>query len=229
MTRVLTALAAWVALAPAAAGADKAFRPVDLQPHANQKLTDDLGRGSEGNNLAALPKGEQTLGGVKFVVGDGFVQRGSKLLKAERPDKIEGIKVCRTAAKLHFLHGTQYGNGSVIGQEGKDGDPLYVADGTRIAEYTVRYADGATATVPVMYGEDVRDWWFTGKPKGVTRGKVAWEGANEASKTYESKLRLYRTTWANPHPDKVIASIDYAKVGDGPAAPLCVAVTAEGK
>jgi hypothetical protein len=209
--------------------ADRNFAYVDLKPHANQKLTDPFGSGREGNDLAGLPTGEQTFAGVKFKVGEGVVQLGSKLLKEERPDKVEGIKVGRKFVKLHILHATGYGNGSTIGEEGKEGDPLFVADGARIAEYVVRYEDKSAEVIPVVYGEDVRDWWYTDTSKGVKRGKVAWKGDNELGKSFGSKVRLYLSTWENPKPEKVVVGIDYAKAGDTPAAPFCVAITAESK
>jgi hypothetical protein len=138
-------------------------------------------------------------------------------------------EVANKCGKIHILHATQYGNGQGIGQEGKPGDPLFVADGTTIAEYQVRYEDGSRASIPVVYGEDVRDWWFTEKTKGVTRSKVVWQGENEWSKSLGSQIRLYLSTWENPSPDKKIASIDYLKIGDSPAAPFCVAITLEAK
>src|SRR5262249_23260039 len=215
-------------LAPAAPPGKFTF--VDLKPYANQKLTDNFGSGREGNNLKALRSGGRTFAGVNFKIGEGVVQLGSKLLQAEKPNKVEGIKVGQAGAKTHVLHATGYGNGQTVGEEGKEGDPLFVADGTKIAEYQIRYADGSSATVPVVYGQDVRDWWFTEKAKGVTRGKVVWQGDNELSKDSGSRIRLYLTSWDNPHPAKKIASIDYVKTQlDSPAAPFCVAITLEAK
>jgi hypothetical protein len=230
MTRFLTLLAACAALGMAQAGpAEKRFAYVDLQPKANQKLSDNFGSGREGNNLAGLPKGEQTFEGVKFKIEDGIIQLGSKLLKEEKPDKVEGIKVGRAFPKLHLLHATGYGNGSEIGKDGMEGDPLFVADDTEIAAYKVRYEDGSVETIPVVYGKDVRDWWFAENSKGVTRGKVAWKGDNDLAKGFQSQVRLYLTTWKNPHPAKRVASIDYVKTNDTPAAPFCVAISLEEK
>ena len=59
MTRFLVLLAMCSALGLALAGsADKKLSYVDLQPAANQKLTDNFGSGREGNNLASLPRGD---------------------------------------------------------------------------------------------------------------------------------------------------------------------------
>ncbi|MCI0460366.1 MAG: hypothetical protein L0Z62_25720 [Gemmataceae bacterium] len=200
------------------------FSYVDLQPRANQKLTDNFG-GDQGNTLASLPKGEQTFEKVKFKIGDGLLQLGGPLLKAQKPDRVEGVQVGKVFARLHLLHATQYGSLSGI-----------IADDTEIAKYVVHYEDGTTATIPVVYGRDVRNWWFSIKEKGVTRGKVAWTGENEATKqtlsrpkNAQRRLRLYLGTWENPHPTKRVLRIDYVKVGDNPAAPFCVAMTLEEK
>src|SRR5262249_24813460 len=190
MTRLLVGAVTWWCLSVAFANAGEAkFTAVDLQPQANQKLADNFGSGREGNNLAELPKGEQTFEGVKFKIEDGLIQLGSKLLKEQRPDKVEGIKVGKTFAKLHILHARCYGNGTAIGQEGKEGDPLFVPDDTLIGEYKVHYEDGSTEVIPVAYGQDVRDWWFTDNSKGVARGKVAWKGDNELAKSLVCRVR----------------------------------------
>jgi hypothetical protein len=192
---------------------------VDLQPQGNQKLADTLG--GDGNELS-VPKGEKTFDGVHFKIADRFLHLGSKLTQ-DRPDKIEGIKVGMTCVKIHILHATQFGNG-----ESED-NPHYVADGTTIAEYKVRYDDGTSETIAVVYGEDVRDWWFTKASKEAKRGKAVWSGDNEMSKGLNSRIRLYLMSWENPHPDRKVATIDYVRVGDSPAAAFCVAMTLEAK
>ena len=89
---------------------------------------------------------------------------------------------------------------------------------------------GKTETIPVVYGEDVRDWWFNENAKGVSRGKVAWTGDNDAATGLQCRIRLYLTTWENPHPGKKIATIDYQKTApDSAAAPFCAAITLEAK
>src|SRR5438874_1849182 len=117
------------------------FEFVNLEPQGNQKLTDNFGSGTNGNDLAALKKGPRTCAGVNFKIGEKAIQLGSKLQKAERPNKVEGIKVEQKFAKLHILHSTLYGQG---------GAPI--EDGTRIADYKVIYDDGTSETIPVVYG-----------------------------------------------------------------------------
>src|SRR5207245_1476087 len=110
---------------------------------------------------------------------------GSPLMTRERPDKVEGIPVGRKAEKLHFLHSTLFGKSQP-----------FIEDGATIAEYTVHYDDGTTATAAVKYGEDLRDWWYAkGAPAAGDKVRVAWEGENEASKANNNGIRLYLTTW----------------------------------
>jgi hypothetical protein len=217
MTRLLPLLPVLFALGSVPAPPGK-FLAVDLQPKANQKLADSLG--GDGNELT-VPKGEKTFDGVHFKIGTGFLHLGSTQLK-DRPDKIEGIKLDKTCIKIHILQATQFGNDT-------EGGPRYVADGTKIAEYKINYDDKSTETIPVVFGEDVRDWWFSAASKGVSRAKVVWSGDNEMAKGLEQRIRLYMTSWDNPHPDRKIASIDYVRVGEGAGAAFCVAITLEAK
>jgi hypothetical protein len=189
------------------------FSYVDLQARANAKLAGSFGSGFL--DLAELPSGAQTLQKVRFKIAAGLVQLGRKdpPLKEPRPDSVEGIKVGMAFANLHILHGT-VGGGVPPTQ--------FVPDDTKIAEYKVHYEGGATETIPVVYGKDLRDWYNHDNSKEVTRGKLAWEGGPQ-------KLRLYLTTWQNPHPTKLVVSIDYLRAGDTPTAPFCVAITLEEK
>lgn len=185
---------------------------IDLQPKANQKLKEDFHSDQyPGNNLAELPTGKQTFADVKFNIGDGAIQLGSKRVK-DKPEKIEGIKVDQKLDRLHILHATGY----------------RAEDDTPIGEYVVHYADKSKETIEIVYGKDVIDWWFYPDSKEVTRGKKAWEGQNEPAKGFDASIRLYLTTWENPHPGKQVVSIDYISTQTD-AAPFCVAMTVERK
>lgn len=199
------------------------FHYVDLQPKANQKFTDNFGSGVEGNNLAALPAGEQAFGGINFKVGPGMIQLGSRVLQ-RMPDKVEGIAVNGKFRRLHILHATGYG-----GSPNRPGGAGFVADGTSIGEYRLRYEDLRTETIPIVYGKDVRDWYFVEGDPGVTRGKIVWVGDNARTKQLMGvRLRLYLTTWENPRPGKRVTHIDYvSRKGETAAAPFCLAITLE--
>ena len=220
LTLLVTAacVPALVSAAPAPKAAGRAY--LDLQPLGTHKLADDSPSGMAGNNLANVPTGEKEFGGLKFRVGEKYLQLDSPNFKQEKPKKVEGIKVDRAFGKLHILHATGYGSAA-------PGTPKHIPDDTLIGEYLVRYEGGETATIEVVYGKDVRDYWFTDRSPGVTRGKVAWEGESTASKELSCKIRLYATTWENPKPGKRVTAIDFVRKSDTGAAPFCVALTVE--
>jgi hypothetical protein len=109
------------------------------------------------------------------------------------------------AERLAFLHACGHKGSTLLN--------------TPIARYVVRYADKTKAEIEVAYGKDVVDWWVQPGVADPTLGKVAWEGENKLS-----RIKLFLTTWANPHPEKQIVAIDYAATAN---APFCVAITAE--
>ncbi len=189
--------------------------PLDLEPKFNRNSNDFSGSGAfEGNGLAELPKGEQTLCGVLFKIGEGVVQLASTNAPGQ-PEKAEGIPVDRKIARLFVLHATQWGS------------PNSVEDGTAIGQYKVHYEDGSTASMPIVFGEDVRDWWNWDGGRPVTRGRVVWTGGNIATERNETGLRLYLGVWENPHPDKKVESVDFISTNDTICAPFCVAMTVE--
>jgi hypothetical protein len=195
---------------------------VDLQPKSNRTLARDLGSGGEDSHLKELPAGEQVLGGVKFKIGAGLIQLGSKIFD-KLPAKVEGIKVDQSFALLHVLHATLMGGGP-----NEKGDPGFVADDTLIGEYRVNFVDRGALIIPIVYGKDVRDWWFIAGEPEPTHGKVVWKGDNERTKQFGVRLRLYLSTWENPWPNKKVTSIDYlSKMEETGAAPFCVAMTVE--
>jgi len=194
------------------APAESKYTFVDLQPKANQKLADDLHE-SQGNNLAKVPTGEQKLADVSFKIGEKMVHLKG-IHSPAAPEKVEGIKVGAKLDRLHILHSTGYGN-----------EPA-VNDGTEIGAYVVHYADGTTERVPILYGEDLRDWWVLPDRPAVKRAKVAWEGTNAAAEGMGAKIRLYRVEWTNPHPEKEVATIDMLSKGLE-CDPFLVALTLE--
>lgn len=186
---------------------------LDLQPYANQKLKENFAPDEKGNNLAGLPAGEQILGGVKFNIGEGMIQlRGKGSL---HPLKVEGINVGTRFSKLYLLHATQWGAEKI---EKNDGIAGY---------YTVKYEDHGQETIPIVYGKDVRDWWYR-ESLGPGRAEVAWNGTNGyAEKRNGATIRLYLTRWINPKPARKVVSIDFTSTNSD-VAPFCVAMTIEG-
>jgi beta-galactosidase len=128
------------------------------------------------------------------------------------PLKVEGIPVSSKAARIYFLHGTEFGS------------PTLVAEGTRIADYVMHYADASEATMPVVLGDNIRDWRDFDDGKPVTRGRVVWTGTNHRSEQQNRTLRLFLAVWDNPHPEKLITNLDFVSAKDGPCAPFCMAI-----
>lgn len=186
---------------------------IELKDHINVKLDEmfpsDL---FPNNNLKTLPTGMQKLGDVTYEIGNGVLQLGGSGGVVGKPEKITGIKVERTADRLHILQGT--------------GNMTY--DGTVISKYVIRYADQTTTSIEVVYGKHVVDWWVYPGLSGPTESKAVWEGENEAAKGFRAKIKLYHQEWSNPHPEKVIATIDFELADEKRlCAPFCVAITAE--
>lgn len=194
--------------------------PLDLSAQANDPLDKPFHlEESEGNHLKELMNSDQELDKVKYHLGEKMLQLGSTLC-LNRPKKIEGIPVDKSIAKLHILHATGFGTGQLNSAN-------FVEDGTKIGHYTIHYADGASEELPIVYGEDVRDWWDVDDNKETKRGKVVWRGKNALSEQFGVEIRLYASTWENPHPDKPVKSIDFIADGETAAAPFCLAITAE--
>ena len=191
---------------------DRKFTCIDLKDKANHKLKDQFhANAPAGNNLDCLPRGDQTLEGVKFHIGESYLRLASMRL-TDKADKIEGIKVDRRFSKLHFLHATGWSTD----------------DDTIIGEYTVNWDDDTSVTIPIVYGKDVVDWWAAEEIE-PSRAKIAWKGENDASQGVGRKIRLFLTTWDNPKPDKKVKTIDYSTTKETICAPFCVAMTVEEK
>ncbi len=237
--RLLALLAIFTGCDAAKPARERKFTAIDLQAQANQTLADPFYNSKFENSLRELPRGEQVLEEIKFNVGDGLVlatsrvagalvlsQAGIPLETIKKTDiatlgwteKVEGIPVHRKATLLHFLHSTAFGH--LIQKAWQE------PDGARIGEYTIHYSDSTTVAIPIIYGEDVRDWWNSDRNQPVTRGTVAWRGENGYTRKLGSSLRLFVMSWENPFPEKEIVSIDLT-AGKTSCAPFCVAITAE--
>ena len=58
-------------------------------------------------------------------------------------------------------------------------------------------------------------------------GIIAWEGPQERWKDRPGYgVRLYKMTWKNPHPDRVIKAIDFVSTMED-SAPFLLAITLE--
>ena len=193
-------------------------RLIDLGGKYNGTLTEQWHPDANGlpagdNHLAALPRGVQKLAGMDFDVR-GVIQLTGTQAEAVGgafPEAQTGIKVARKCKRLHMLQATGW----------------RTEDGTIIGKYVIRYAGGTAATLNIVYGVDARDWWSgSGEPKEAKSATIAWSGSNPATEAAGSSLRLFKRTYDNPYPDKVIESLDFIS-SQSESAPFLVAVTVE--
>lgn len=182
---------------------------IDLGEYYNAALVQTWHPGMPNNNLDMLPPGLLQLAGVVFDVRGIIQLSGADLRKAggHYPQQINGIQVGKKCRQLHFLQAAGW----------------HSPDGTRIGSYVVHYADEQEQVIPIVYGEDVRDWNGSNDMSNeITHGQLVWSGINNAG----LHVRLFKTTWVNVAPEKEIVSIDYTS-DMATAAPFLVAVTAE--
>ena len=193
--------------------AEAASNMVNLTSQYNGALEDTWQKGGlENNNLAALPKGIQEFGGTKFDVR-GLIQlsglSAQQQLSVKFPKEVKDIKVNNKAKRIHFLHATGWS----------------APDGTKIGQYVIHFANGEQREIPIVYGQDVRDWWTQADEAQNDKLQKVWEGTNSTGEG-SPKQRLFKTTWQNPLPDVQISHIDYQSALTD-SAPFLVAITLE--
>jgi hypothetical protein len=179
-----------------------------LSSKATQKLYEKLGN-INNNDLGELPRGKQTFAGVTFSISDALIQVASLNLK-RRPEKVEGIPIGKSFERLYLLQGTAW----------------KVPDGTVIGEYQVHYAGGAVETIPIIYGDDVRDWNTAADRSPAAKSVIGWTGTNTYTRRFNRTIRLYVGVWDNPRPEERVEAIDFITANTN-AAPFCVAMTME--
>lgn len=179
----------------------------------------------EDNTLAELAPGIHIIGGVPFDVegrvqlwGRGFADSGRFF-----PERVRNIAVGRNCGRIHLLHGSEF-----------TGDDLA---GKTVARLVLHYTDGSQAEIRIKAGEHLADWWGPIYRTDVPREsretsapgtELAWSGSNPWIKERQPdySLRLYKSTFLNPHPECRLASVDYVSELTG-AAPFMVGMTVE--
>lgn len=182
---------------------------VDLTEYYNAALLQSWHPGMPNNSLDMLPPGLLLLGDVVFDVRGVIQLSGLDLRNAggRFPQEINGIKIRKLCSQLHFLQAAGW----------------HSPDGTRVGSYIIHYAGGQDQVIPIIYGEDVRDWNGSIDPSAdITHGVVVWSAINNAN----LHVRLFKTSWVNPMPENELISIDYTSAMAN-AAPFLIAITAE--
>ncbi len=179
---------------------------IDLDRNGNDFLAE--GPGGNGNDLDRLPRGIHKFGDVYFHIGEKMVhvQGGMRL---DLPRSVKGIPVRALADRVHFLHATQGGR-----------DP-----GTLIGAYVLRYTDGTSEQIPLVYGRNIANWWSFSRKDDPTEAEIPWTGSNDVTDLNPRlKVRLFAINWTNPHPEKEIIAFDVLSSGND-CDPFLAAVT----
>jgi hypothetical protein len=182
---------------------------IDLSEYYNAAFRETWHPGVNNNTLEMLPAGLLQLAGTSFDVRGIIQLSGKRLSTASRryPRQVNGIKIGQLCRHLHFLHGAGWGT----------------RDGTRVGAYVVHYTTGAEHSIPIVYGEDVRDWNGTADASTkLSRASIVWRAKNYA----DFSVRLFKTSWVNPAPESEIATIDFISANEDPA-PFLLAITAD--
>ncbi len=171
------------------------YKTVDIRPAANMDLWDKGGKQSytwmndtrPGNDMRGLPTGMQSFEGIQFDVIDPD-QNGRKAavavsVKPGFPQKAE-ITVNDSAKTVYLLHSSS------------DNIPANVA-----GAITFVYADGTGASMYLMKGKDVTNWWFS--EMKTDRSGIAWAGPNPVS----TRVGVCWDAVDNPNPDKKIEKL----------------------
>lgn len=178
------------------------------------------------NDLRALTSGTLVLSNVTFDVRGVVVLRRSTMRGypwrwhwEQHPVQVEEIPVKKTLRRLHVLHGVMQGDYTQGAEEG-----------TEVGHYALRFADGSQAQLPIVLGRHAKHWWAEATEENsfqpLPEGTVVWTGSNPNAKDAKATLRLYLTSYKNPHPEKEVVSVDYVEAM-ALAAPFLVAMTVE--
>jgi serine/threonine protein kinase len=192
---------------------------VNLDSYYQMKIAHALPHDRDSrNNLAQLPAGHRIFDGVRFnVAGIINLACGNDVTRTNDyypyPISVEGIPVNRLCHQLHLLHGTAGG----------------ADDQTLVAKLVLHYADGTTANLDIIYGQQVYGWWFKegDNPPLAGNTKIAWIGENPTSKRLGYRIRVFKTSFMNPKPGVRVETVDYVSALVSTSSPFLVAMTTE--
>jgi hypothetical protein len=179
---------------------EAAAKMLDLSPFYRERFITK----TKTNNTFQPIVGVQVYDGLPFrIEGRGWVY-GRKEAEwvhsqagrggAQYPDFI-GIAAGRKFDELHVLHAARWAD----------------VEGETIAQIRLNYEDGTAHDFPVGYGVHVRDEQrLQSEEKEIltdSETKVIFRGQPESS-IYKSTARLFKSRFVNPHPEKVVKTID---------------------
>jgi hypothetical protein len=165
-----------------------------------------------------MPRGKQVFGGVEFWL-EGMIQLQSRAAKEDNRSYRQTIVVPLTetntaAAGVQILQ-----RGSNVAAAHLLGATRYGDEGEcSVAQVLWRYADGSALTTHVRSGNHVRDWirlpYETPARLPYAFSKAVWRAPvpGQAGRW----VRLYRFSYANPEPRRVIEQIEFVSTMQNP-------------
>ena len=175
--------------------------PIPVLPRSNHGLHDDLQVAERvqirQNGLTELPLGSHIYGGVQFEIEDGVIELQSIASPALPPAAFD-LRLDKMVTRLHFL----------LGCPVKDPDGM---SRSAIAQIRVNFKSGLQESIPIEYGIHVESLLSGLGKTPLTKGTLAWIGANRDSLTRTAtprSVRLFVRSWTNPYPEERVDSID---------------------
>ena len=169
------------------------FAEVDLQAFANKPLVGTLGDVST-LDYSQLPVGEQSFLEIPFQIIDPAGNHGNAIMAfqgnytPQLPQKMADIPIHSKATHLFFLQAAFHASSGLMGH------------------YIVHYEDGTMVDIP-LNGANLGDWF---NPTDLKDASLAWSATPAGA---AGSIGFYLFPWANPKPDKVIATLDVQSEG----------------
>ncbi len=203
------------------AGGNLEFLPLDISRQCNQFRGAEGWFGDKAHAFDALPHGKQIMAGVTYdiyhfstsLVPEAIMLAG-KGVPGRLADEATGIPVNRKADALFFLQAARL-------DKRRNAKELKAGKQYEMAIYTIHYADGQAAKVPVLAEINV-DNYRQKMPAALPGAQIAWVQSYGDG----TSAVAYSMQWNNPRPDATIASIDFAYGKDRRGVPALLAVTA---
>ncbi|MFP4381093.1 MAG: glycoside hydrolase family 2 TIM barrel-domain containing protein [Candidatus Sumerlaeia bacterium] len=182
-------------------------------------------------DLNDMPRGAQNLANVDYFISDFFTSPVPSvfMLKGEGSSvddvRITDIKVEKKADALFFLH--TFNPSRALDRWERDYQRAAernreLPESPVLFKYLVHYADGKTADVNVVAGQDAGPWRAK-ELKSLPNAAIAWAGPLPK----DEQAIVYSMQWNNPRPDVEITSVDIVSSDEGKwGAPAVLALTA---
>ncbi len=167
----------------------------------------------------AMPRGLLGFGGIEFWL-EGVVELQSTRTKEDHQDYREKIVVPLALTNSIGADTQIIQRGSNIASVHLLGATRYAGEAdSSVADLVWRYTDGSSRRSPVLFRNHVRNWvrdpYEMPAALPYAFSKVVWHAANPAGPG--RALRLYRFSYANPAPQKVVRQLELASAMNSPS------------